>query len=99
MGFDSDPPSIFEQQIRFIRRIGVVTAMVGLLHAVPRSPLLSAPQTTRPDPGGGPGNDADGALKFIPKMDTELLVDGYRQSSTPSTQGMLKTVRTFLQGC
>jgi len=33
VGFDSDTPSIFEQQINFIQKSGIVTAMVGLLKA------------------------------------------------------------------
>lgn len=31
VGFDNDPPSIFERQINFIQKSGIVTAMVGLL--------------------------------------------------------------------
>ena len=33
VGFDSDTPSIFQQQIDFIQKSGIVTAMVGLLQA------------------------------------------------------------------
>ena len=33
VGFDSDPISIFENQISFIQNSGIVTAMVGLLNA------------------------------------------------------------------
>jgi len=33
VGFDSDTPSIFERQIKFIQGSGIVTAMVGLLNA------------------------------------------------------------------
>jgi len=33
VGFDSDEPSIFQRQIDFIQRSGIVTAMVGLLQA------------------------------------------------------------------
>jgi len=35
VGFDNDPPSIFESQIHFIQEMGVVTAMVGILTALP----------------------------------------------------------------
>ena len=39
VGFDSDTPSIFERQIKFIQESGIVTAMVGLLNA-PRGTRL-----------------------------------------------------------
>ena len=34
VGFDNDPPTIFDTQIRFIQKSGVVTAMVGVLNAL-----------------------------------------------------------------
>jgi hypothetical protein len=35
VGFDNDTPTVFQRQIEFIQRSGIVTAMVGLLQAVP----------------------------------------------------------------
>ncbi len=39
LGFDSDDASIFEAQRRFIREARIVHAMVGMLAAIPRTPL------------------------------------------------------------
>ena len=39
VGFDNDTEAIFEAQINFIQQIGVVTAMVGVLTALPQTRL------------------------------------------------------------
>jgi hypothetical protein len=39
VGFDSDTPFIFQQQIDFIQKSGIVTAMVGLLQTMTATPL------------------------------------------------------------
>ncbi|MEJ2200043.1 MAG: radical SAM protein, partial [Desulfuromonadaceae bacterium] len=39
VGFDSDSPDIFQSQIDFIQNSGIVTAMVGLLQALPGTRL------------------------------------------------------------
>ena len=41
VGFDSDMPSIFQRQIDFIQKSGIVTAMVGMLQAPPGTRLLT----------------------------------------------------------
>jgi radical SAM superfamily enzyme YgiQ (UPF0313 family) len=78
VGFDSDEPNVFERQLAFIQETGIVTAMVGLLNALPKTRLftrLSAEgrilrQTT--------GNNLDAVLNFVPKLDCDVLLDGYR---------------------
>ena len=40
VGFDSDPPSIFQRQIDFMQQSGIVTAMVGMLQAPPGTRLF-----------------------------------------------------------
>jgi hypothetical protein len=37
VGFDNDPPDIFQRQIDFIQKRGIITAMVVLLNAPPFS--------------------------------------------------------------
>jgi radical SAM superfamily enzyme YgiQ (UPF0313 family) len=39
VGFDRDTPAVFEQQRRFILDSGIMVAMVGLLTALPKTPL------------------------------------------------------------
>jgi len=79
IGFDNDPPDIFERQIRFIQESGVTTAMVGLLSAVPGTKLYKRLKEEGRVLGDSGGNNCDGqALNFIPAMDTQRLLDGYR---------------------
>src|SRR5262249_33195893 len=39
VGFDTDDVTIFDRQFEFIRRSGIVVASLGLLLALPRTPL------------------------------------------------------------
>lgn len=79
IGFDHDSPSIFESQIRFIQNLGVVTAMVGLLNALPGSRLYSRLQREGRLLKDSTGNNLDFTINFIPKMDSTQLVEGYKQ--------------------
>lgn len=39
VGFDHDDPTIFESQRQFIQEANIVQAMLGMLHAIPKTPL------------------------------------------------------------
>src|SRR5262249_21350575 len=39
LGFDNDDTTIFEAQRQFIRESKIVNVMVGMLHAIPKTPL------------------------------------------------------------
>ena len=59
VGFDSDTPTIFHRQIEFIQKSGIVTAMVGLLNALPDTKLYARlkreGRLLGPEHGGQPG--------------------------------------------
>ncbi|MBW1979993.1 MAG: DUF4070 domain-containing protein [Deltaproteobacteria bacterium] len=78
VGFDNDDEGIFSRQIKFIQESGVVTAMVGLLNAVPRTRLwkrLMAENRLQLD---ATGDNTDGTINFMPRMGREKLIEGYR---------------------
>jgi radical SAM superfamily enzyme YgiQ (UPF0313 family) len=78
VGFDSDGPDIFQQQIDFIENAAIPEAMVGLLHAIPGTPLTERLRQA-------------GRLKVLDSMDQfgrtnietlipePILLKGYRQ--------------------
>jgi len=79
VGFDNDPISIFKSQINFIQRSGIVTAMVGLLMAPAETKLWYRLKKENRMLPGGTGDNTDGTTNFIPKMNFEVLVNGYKQ--------------------
>jgi radical SAM superfamily enzyme YgiQ (UPF0313 family) len=78
VGFDSDPEDIFERQIRFIRESAIPLAMVGLLTALPDTQLWRRLESEGRLLEESTGNNTDGSLNFIPKMDTTRLIEGYK---------------------
>ncbi|MFH1844789.1 MAG: DUF4070 domain-containing protein [bacterium] len=79
VGFDNDTPDIFERQFEFIQKAGVVTAMVGLLQAVPRSRLYQRLAKEGRLLGESLGDNTKAAFNFEPKLDREFLVSNYRK--------------------
>jgi radical SAM superfamily enzyme YgiQ (UPF0313 family) len=79
VGFDHDTPDIFERQFEFIQKAGVVTAMVGLLQAVPRSRLYQRLAREGRLLSESLGDNTRAALNFEPKLDKEFLVANYRK--------------------
>ncbi|MEI8356218.1 MAG: B12-binding domain-containing radical SAM protein [Deltaproteobacteria bacterium] len=78
VGFDSDPPSIFDKQIRFIQESGIVTAMVGLLCAIRGTRLHQRMSQEGRLLGEATGNNTAIDLNFVPRMKTDALIGGYR---------------------
>jgi len=98
VGFDHDTPSIFQRQVEFIQKTGIVTAMVGLLQAPFGTPLYERLKREGRLLGDMSG-DTDGTTNIIPKMDPNLLKDGYRyiMSHIYSPRNYYQRVRVFLR--
>lgn len=78
VGFDSDRPDIFQRQFEFIQSAGVVTAMVGMLQAIPRSRLYRRLAGEGRLLGDGGGDNTKATFNFVPKLDREYLLENYR---------------------
>jgi radical SAM superfamily enzyme YgiQ (UPF0313 family) len=78
VGFDSDTPAIFQQQVDFIQLSGIVTAMVGLLQAPYGTRLYERMQQEDRLTGAITGDNVDGSTNIIPRMGLEPLRQGYR---------------------
>ncbi len=79
VGFDSDPREIFELLFDFIQRTGVAAAMVGLLTALPKTRLYLRLLGEGRLSANATGNNTEAVLNFVPKLDREFLLAGYRQ--------------------
>ncbi len=82
VGFDSDPHDIFERQIDFIQRSGIVTAMVGLLNAPRGTRLHERLKKDNRLLGEPTGDNTDFSINFTPMMGREALVGGYKRILT-----------------
>jgi len=101
VGFDSDTPDIFRRQIDFIQKSGIVTAMVGLLEALPGTKLHERlARENRLVETATSGDNADGSTNIVPRMNVDTLRRGYkdimRHIYTP--KHYYRRVLTFMQG-
>jgi radical SAM superfamily enzyme YgiQ (UPF0313 family) len=79
VGFDNDPDNIFDRQIEFIRASAIPLAMVGLLTAAPHTQLWRRLEREGRLLPGFTGNNTDGVLNFVPRMEPGRLIEGYRR--------------------
>jgi radical SAM superfamily enzyme YgiQ (UPF0313 family) len=98
VGFDNDSSSIFQQQIDFIQKSGIVTAMVGLLQAPLGTRLYERMQNEGRLVNEFSGDNVDGSTNIIPRMGIENLREGYREilSQIYAPRFYYERVRTFL---
>jgi hypothetical protein len=80
VGFDSDGPDIFDRQVEFIQKAGVPTAMLGVLQALPNTPLETRMRAEgrleeMPRP-----QDQFGRANFKTVLPAPVLLAGYRRA-------------------
>jgi len=99
VGFDSDTPAIFQRQIEFIQKSGIVTAMVGLLSALPKTRLYQRLKEAGRLIKESSGSNTSLDLNFVPKMNKKVLIDGYKKIMTTiySPKEYYQRVKTFLR--
>jgi len=77
VGFDNDTPSIFQRQIEFIQKSGIVTAMVGLLNAPAGTRLHERMREEGRLIDFVSGDNVDGTTNILPIMGLDVLREGY----------------------
>ncbi len=99
VGFDNDGPAIFEKLTSFIQASGIVTAMVGLLNAPKGTKLQNRLSKEGRMLKDFTGNNTDFSINFIPHMDLEDLLAGYKKmlNTLYSPKFFYERVRLFLK--
>ena len=99
VGFDNDTANIFEQQILFIKNSGIVTAMVGLLNAPNGTKLFERLKSENRLINFWTGNNMDGNINFVPKMNYQSLIRGYKDilKTVYAPAEYYSRVKSFLQ--
>jgi len=82
VGFDSDTTGIFDRMISFIEQSSITTAMVGLLNAPQGTRLFDRLSAEKRILSGFSGNNTDFFMNFIPKMEPQKLIEGYKRIVT-----------------
>jgi radical SAM superfamily enzyme YgiQ (UPF0313 family) len=100
LGFDTDAPSIFQRQIDFIQSSGIVTAMVGLLQALPGTKLYQRLKVlNRVCDHSAAGDNVAGTTNIVPVMEAQVLKEGYFRvlRTLYAPKGYYARLRTFLR--
>jgi len=79
LGLDGDGPEVFDAQVDFIQEAGIPMAMVGLLSALRGTDLYARLQKEGRLLDESSGNNVEVRLNFVPELDPDVLVRGYRQ--------------------
>jgi len=99
VGFDSDTPAVFQKQTEFIQKSGIVSAMVGLLNAPKNTKLYDRLEAEKRLTTEATGSNTDFSMNFVPAMDQNILLNGYRSiiKNIYSVKPYYKRIRQFLK--
>jgi radical SAM superfamily enzyme YgiQ (UPF0313 family) len=101
VGFDQDTPETFDRQRSFILRSGIQAAMVGLLTALPHTPLHERlAREGRLREGADSSNNTGLGTNVIPKrMAYEVMIERYRElyRKLVSDRGIAERIRNKLR--
>ncbi|MBC8277069.1 MAG: DUF4070 domain-containing protein, partial [FCB group bacterium] len=78
VGFDSDPPSIFDKITDFVQDSMIVNAMVGLLNAPRGTGLYKRLHEEGRLLADATGDNTDLTMNFQPKMEYGKILEGYK---------------------
>jgi radical SAM superfamily enzyme YgiQ (UPF0313 family) len=101
LGFDTDREDIFDRLVEFIQKSAIPIAMVGLLQAMPGTQLHRRLTREGRILHAGGGNNTDCELNFLPRMNAQRLVEGYRSvlQRIYSREAYYERVRGYLKRC
>lgn len=99
IGFDSDTPNIFRQQIDFIQKSGIISAMIGLLNAPTKSNLYARLKSEGRILEKWSGDNTSIAMNFTPKMNKKDLDNGFHEviKGVYGAKPFYERVRGFLK--
>lgn len=99
VGFDKDPANIFDSVIDFIQKNAVVTAMVGVLTALPRTKLYQRLLKEGRMLGDSFGENTIFDMNFIPKMEVKKIEEGYKKilASIYSPKNYYQRINLFVK--
>ena len=80
VGFDADDPGVFEDQYKFLQLAGIPIVMLGILQAIPRTPLYERLEKAGRLRSAAQGNNTLSFTNVQPLgMSYEELSNGYRE--------------------
>ena len=101
LGFDTDRDDVFDRLVEFIQNSAIPIAMVGLLQAMPGTQLFRRLSGEGRILHAGDGNNTGSSLNFLPRMNANRLVEGYRSvlRQIYSSDAYYERVLAYLKRC